>query len=133
MTITRIPFLALLLAALAAAPVQAQETPKADLQTAEVESRLDVLVASHESVSNRQRREVDSFLQRADVQQIARSRGVEMERLHAAAGAMSNSQASEVAALVATLAPVQDGNGLGTITVSAVAVIIVLLVLILVT
>jgi hypothetical protein len=46
---------------------------------------------------------------------------------------MSNSQASEVAALVATLAPVQDGNGLGTITVSAVAVIIVLLVLILVT
>jgi hypothetical protein len=122
----------LLLSALAAAPVHAQETPTAELQIAEVESRLHVLVASHESVSDRQRGEVVSFLQRADVQQIARSRGVEMERVHAAAGAMSNAQVSEVAALVATLVPVQDGNGLGTITVSAVAVIIVLLILILV-
>jgi hypothetical protein len=128
-----IPFLALLLATLAAAPVQGQQAPNADNQQSGVTDHLNTLVASHESVSDRQRNEVTTFLLRSDVQEIAKNRGIEMSRVQAAAGTMSNTQIGEVAALVATLPPAQEGRGLGSVTISVAAVIIILLILILVT
>lgn len=133
MKISSIPFLGLLLALFIAIPAQAQQTPGADISAGETESRLDVLVASHESVSDRQRNEVAAFLMRADVQEVARNRGFEIERVQAAAAGLSNAQVAEVATALTALAPVQEGRGLGSITISVAAVIIILLVLILVT
>jgi len=133
MRISTIPFLALVLVAFAVAPLQAQEGPVAENREPGITDQLVSLVASHASVSDRQRNEVTSFLLRADVREIAQNRGIDMNRVQAAAGTMSNTQIGEVAALVAALAPVQDGRGMGSVTISVAAVIIILLILILVT
>jgi hypothetical protein len=75
----------------------------------------------------------DQFDDDVDVREIAKDRGIDMNRVQAAAGTMSNSQIGEVASLVAAVAPAQDGGGMGSVTISVAAVIIILLILILVT
>lgn len=95
-------------------------------------SALDAALAGHESVAEQQRAQLTDLLSRTEVKDVARDRGINMERVESAAAGLSDSQVRAVAPLVATVMG-QDRGGLGTITISAVTLIVILLVLILVT
>lgn len=125
-------FLAVCLTAASAAPVLAQQASSSSDQTVS-SSVIDVALAGHESEADQQRAQLADLLAREEVRDLAHQRGIDMERVEAAAAGLSDVQVRNVAPLVAAAIPQQNGGGLGTITISVAAVIVILLVLILVT
>lgn len=134
MNVFRTLSLALLFAALAAAPSSAQRSPAAQGSEMLTSAALDAVMAGHESAADRQRAELTDLLSRDQVRTVAEERGIDMGRVESAAAGLTDAQVRTLSPLVAAVTPVQQtGGGLGSVTISVVGIILILLVLILVT
>ena len=123
--------LALALGLLAAAPVAAQEFPGTDDRRGLTSAAVDDALAGHASAVGQQRAELAQLLSRPQVRELARDRGIDMERVESAAAGLSDQQMTQIAPLVAKATPLMR-DGLGSVTVSVVGIIIILLILILI-
>jgi hypothetical protein len=120
-----------LVGALFAAPVAAQEASQPDGSSFIGSSEIETAVTSHESSLERTRGELTALLESDEVRAVAQERGVSMERLQSAASSMSDEDVHRAAPLVEQAkAALQSG---GYITISVYTVIIILLLLILLT
>lgn len=122
---------ALILLALAAAPSWAQQSPPAESANILDHGLLATTLADHESSVDQQRARLAGLLARDDVRETAADRGIEMERVEAAAAGLSDAQVEAVSPLVESIQSSSNG-GLGTVTIGVGLLIVILLVLILV-
>ncbi len=124
--------MALAFGLLLALPVMAQAPPATEDQRLLTSAAMDDASADHESTVNENRAELARILSLPQVHDLANNRGIEMERVEAAAAGLTDQQMEAVAPLLAKVSPMIQ-NSLGTVTVSVAAIIIILLILILVT
>lgn len=131
MRISRSISYTLLIGALLAVPAMAQEAPTSSESEFLSTDALDAAVATHESVSERQRTQLSELLSSSAVRDVARDRGIDMTKVESAVETLTDAELAVVAPVATeTAATLQSG---GTITISVAAVIIILLLLILVT
>jgi hypothetical protein len=133
MRVLRALSLTLLFTAMGAVPVLAQQASgERNVSPTMSASALDAALTAHSSAADRARLQLAEVLSSSEVQSVAADRGIDMNRVEAAAAGLSDAQVQAVAPLVTALLP-QSSGGMGTVTISVVALILILLVLILVT
>lgn len=121
----------LLLGFFAAGPAAAQQAAGDSGDRILDRSAMETAVADHESAADRQRSVLADLLARDEVRDVARDRGIEMERVESAASTLSNEELEELSPLLAEAAEAMRQRS--TITISVYTVIIILLLLILLT
>lgn len=121
----------LFLGLFAAGPVAAQQASGGAGDQIFGSSAMESAVADHEAAADRQRGVLADLLARDEVREVARDRGIEMEKVESAASTLSDEELEELSPLLAEAAEaMRQGN---TITISVYTVIIILLLLILLT
>lgn len=117
--------------ALVAAPLSAQHSPGSDDSRTLSSDAMEAAVVGHESTVDQQRGQLAELLSRPEVRDLARDRGIDMERVESNAAGLDAGEMATVSPLVVKAsAALQQG---GTITISVVGLILILLILILLT
>lgn len=124
-------FLAVAFALFVAAPGVAQQAPAGAPDAILSEAMLDAAAANHETRAQEGRSALAELLSLPEVQELARDRGISMERVEGAAASLSDDEVAELEPLLDEVAAAMRRDR--TITISVTTIIIILLLLILLT